>query len=388
LNMQNSSDLNKFLEQLNIKDSLSIEEDLGNGYVRLKISEAERRQALQDINCVEDIFVELLRNSRDAGSKNIFIGTKKIEDKTRIIHFIDDGNGVPDTLKNLIFEARVTSKLENGMKDAYGFHGRGMALFSIKLNAKDIKITFSGKSMGTSFFLNIDLDDVPEKKDQSIIPQIIKMDEDINIIGGVNNIIRTIIEFQIQNRDINFYYGAPTQVLSTMREKLKKKRSQGYYPTFKNWEKLMDFISQNEIKVTEIPVLTDSYNLMGEIAEKIFSMNISRRGIQRIIYNEVKLLEPLKLDLLDNPITHEDTGRDEMSGSGKTGKKDFKLKLFDETRFASRFKDDEIKGIIKPLEERFNQLGKKYFLSVNKDIEFKRSNNTIKVIIELSDKEK
>ena len=65
--MQNSSDLNKFLDQLNIKDSLSVEEDLGNGYVRLKISEAERRQALQDINCVEDIIVELLRNSRDSG---------------------------------------------------------------------------------------------------------------------------------------------------------------------------------------------------------------------------------------------------------------------------------------------------------------------------------
>jgi len=388
LNTQNSSDLNKFLEQLNIKDSLSIEEDLGNGYVRLKISEAERRQALQDINCVEDIFVELLRNSRDAGSKNIFIGTKKIEDKIRIIHFIDDGSGVPDALKDLIFEARVTSKLENGMKDAYGFHGRGMALFSIKLNVKNIKITFSGKSIGTSFFLDIDLDDVPEKKDQSIVPQIIKMDEDINIIGGVNNIIKTIIEFQIQNRDIDFYYGAPTQILSTMREKLKKKRSQGYYPIFKNWEKLMDFISQNEIKVTEIPVLTDSYSLMGEIAEKIFNMNISRRGIQRIIYNDIKLLEPLKLDLIDHANVHESPSKDQINCSGKTYKKDFKLKLFDEERLASRFKDDEIKGIIEPLKERFNQLGNKYFLSVNKNIEFKRSNNIIKVIIELSDKEK
>ena len=76
--MQNNTDLNKFLEQLNINDFLSVEEDLGNGFVRLKISEAERRQALQDINCVEDIIVELLRNSRDAGSENIFIGTKKI----------------------------------------------------------------------------------------------------------------------------------------------------------------------------------------------------------------------------------------------------------------------------------------------------------------------
>lgn len=388
MNTQNNSNLNIFLEQLNIKDSLSVEEDLGNGYVRLKISEAERRQALQDINCVEDIFVEMLRNSRDADSKNIFIGTKKIEDKTRIIHFIDDGNGVPDTLKNLIFEARVTSKLENGTKDAYGFHGRGMALFSIKLNTRDIRITFSGKSMGASFFLDIDLDDVPEKKDQSIVPQIIKMDEDINIIGGVNNIIKTMIEFQIQNNDINFYYGAPTQVLSTMRENLKKKRSQGYYPTFKDWNSLMDFISQNEIKVTEIPILTDNYGLMGEIAEKIFNMNISKRGIQRIVYNEVKPLEPLRLDLLEKTAEYDNSSEDKIIEPKKSSKKDFKLKLYDEAKLASRFKDDEIKVIIEPLEERFNQAGKKYFLSVNKNIEFKRSNNTIKVIIELSDKEK
>lgn len=385
--MQNSPDLNEFLEQLNIKDTLSVEEDLGNGYVRLKISEAERRQALQDINCVEDIFVELLRNSRDAGSKNIFIGTKKIEDKTRIIHSIDDGKGIPDTLKDLIFEARVTSKLENGMKDTYGFHGRGMALFSIKLNAREIKLTFSGESRGASFFLDIDLDDVPEKKDQSIIPQIIKMDEDINIIGGVNNIIKTIIEFQIQNRDMNFYYGTPTQVLATMREKFKKEKSRGVYPAFKKWEKLIDFISQNKIKITEIPALTDSYNLMGEIAEKIFNMNISRRGIQRIVYDEVKPLDPLKLDLLNHTIIDESSSEDEINGLKKSSKKNLRLRLFDEEKLANRFKDEEIKGIIKPLGEKFSELGKKYFLSVNKNIEFKRSNNTIKVIIELSDKE-
>lgn len=42
--MQNSSDIKRFLSELKLKDSLNIEEDLGDGYVRLKISEAERRQ--------------------------------------------------------------------------------------------------------------------------------------------------------------------------------------------------------------------------------------------------------------------------------------------------------------------------------------------------------
>ena len=83
--MQDNLDYEKFFSELIIKNDLKIEEDLGNGFVRLKISEAERRQALQDINCVEDIILELLRNSRDAASKNIYIATKEIADKKRLI---------------------------------------------------------------------------------------------------------------------------------------------------------------------------------------------------------------------------------------------------------------------------------------------------------------
>ncbi len=387
--MQNSSDLNKFLDQLNIKDSLSVEEDLGNGYVRLKISEAERRQALQDINCVEDIIVELLRNSRDSGSKNIFIGTKRLEDKNRIIHFIDDGAGIPPNLSDLIFEARVTSKLDNGKKDSYGFHGRGMALFSIKLNVNDIRLSFSDRSKGASFYLDIDLDKVPEKKDQSIIPQIIKMDEDVNIIGGVNNIIKTIIEFQLQNKDMNFFYGTPTQVLVTMRQIFKRDKNQGIYPSFDDWEKLINFIKQNDIKITEIPVLTDNCNLMGEIAEKIFNMNISRRGIQRVIYNEVKPLVPLKLDLLNYTIIDdgpESQGKDK-TGSSKNGRNKERIKLYDESKLASRFKDEEIRCIIIALKEKINKIGNKYFISTEKNIDFKRSNNIIKFTIELTEKD-
>jgi len=386
--MQNSTDLNKFLEQLNINDTLSVEEDLGNGFVRLKISEAERRQALQDITCVEDIIVELLRNSRDAGTSNIFIGTKKIEDKTRILHFIDDGQGMPEELKDLIFEARVTSKLDNGKKDTYGFHGRGMALFSIKLNVRDIAVTFSGKSRGASFYLDIDLDQVPEKKDQSIIPQVIKTDSGVNIIGGVNNIIKTLIEFQIQNRDMNFYYGTPTQILATMRDKFLKKRTEGYYPLFKDWNKLSDFIKENEIGITEIPVLTDKYDLMEKIAKEFFNMSVSTRGIQRIVYNEVKPLSPLKLDLLNYTIIDGSSVQEKEEDSEQEKKIPTQvLKLFEEEKLASRFKDEEIKGIIEPLEERFVQLGKKYFLTLKDNIEFKRTNNIIKVIIELTEKD-
>ena len=169
--MQNSLDYNKFFTDLNIAEQLKVEEDLGSGYVKLKISESERRQALQDIKCVEDIVVELLRNSRDAGSKNIFIATKKTEQKRRLIYCIDDGRGIPQKFHNLIFQSRVTSKLEDGAKDFYGFHGRGMALFSIKLNVEDIRIIYSDLKKGTSMLVDVDLEKIPEKKDQSALPR-------------------------------------------------------------------------------------------------------------------------------------------------------------------------------------------------------------------------
>jgi len=188
---------------------------------------------------------------------------------------------------------------------------------------------------------------------------------------------------------MNFFYGTPTQVLVTMREILKKDRSQGIYPSFDDWEKLISFINQNDIKITEIPVLTNNCNLMGEIAEKTFNMNISRRGIQRVMYNEVKPLVPLKLDLLNYTIIDEtpEGERNENGVSGKNGKRSERLKLYDESKLASRFKDEEIRCIIDALEEKINKLGNKYFISTDKNIEFKRSNNIIKFIIELTEKD-
>lgn len=40
-------------------------------------SEAERRQAAQDIRSSEDVVIELLRNARDAGASRIFLATQK-----------------------------------------------------------------------------------------------------------------------------------------------------------------------------------------------------------------------------------------------------------------------------------------------------------------------
>jgi len=209
------------------------------------------------------------------------------------------------------------------------------------------------------------------------------MDGDLNIIGGVNNIIKTIIEFQLQNKDINFFYGSPIQILATMREVLRKDKKYDSYPKFEQLENLKNFIDKNNIKITEIPALTDNYDLMNTISKNIFNMDISKRGIQRIIYNEIICLEPLKIDLKSSS-----SEKINNSGKDKAGSKaDKKLALYDESRLAGRFKDEDIRCIIKTLENKVKELGEKYLITTGENIEYKKVNNIIKLSIELKQKE-
>ena len=48
--------------------------------------EAERRQAKHDIQHVEDIVIEMLRNARDAGADKVYLATTK-EDGVRTLVF-------------------------------------------------------------------------------------------------------------------------------------------------------------------------------------------------------------------------------------------------------------------------------------------------------------
>ncbi|MCL5772221.1 MAG: ATP-binding protein [Actinobacteria bacterium] len=412
--MQNNSDIQSFLSELGLNNVLNVEQDLGDGYVKLRISEAERRQALQDIKSVEDIIVELLRNSRDAAAKNIFIGTKKIEDKIRYIYFIDDGLGIPARFHHLIFEARVTSKLENAVKDTYGFHGRGMALFSIKLNVDDIRVVFSKEGQGTSFFLNIDLNKVPEKRDQSALPQIIELNGNLNLIGGVNNILKTLVEFNLQNPNINIFYGTPSQIIMSMRENAKNSMIYNDLPKFDNWDFLLNYLCDNnkELKINYFPCLTENYLILGRIIKEFFNIKISERTIQRIIYEEFKSISPINISELIhvNNIFQSKTGNETkftvsadskleslknkyndkkniVNNLDKLNKNNKNLKLYDEQKLAFRFQDDEIRVIINKLNDILKEIGRKYLIEPDENnISFKRNNNNIQINIVLKEK--
>ncbi len=97
----------------------SVEENLGDGFVKLRVSEAERRQAKHDIQHVEDIVVEMLRNSRDAGAKSIYVATMK-EEGVRTLLFLDDGAGVPDDMRERIFVVEMLrNSRDAGAKSIY-----------------------------------------------------------------------------------------------------------------------------------------------------------------------------------------------------------------------------------------------------------------------------
>ena len=69
--MSDANELISFIASMSGEGNLRVEENLGEGYVRLRVSEAERRQAKHDIQHVEDIVIEMLRNARDAGADKV-----------------------------------------------------------------------------------------------------------------------------------------------------------------------------------------------------------------------------------------------------------------------------------------------------------------------------
>ena len=205
-----------FVADVSGGEVLQVEEDLGAGFVRLNTAEAERRQARHDIRQVEDIVIEMMRNSRDAGARHIFIAMNKIE-KLRLLSVIDDGEGVPDNLSDRIFEARVTSKLTSILEDEWGVHGRGMALYSISQNTSKFALCVSGTGLGAAFSVEVDTDELKERADQSTWPKVERGEGGtFCCVSGPKNLLRHIAEFALMHPKLKVYVGSPNEVLATL----------------------------------------------------------------------------------------------------------------------------------------------------------------------------
>ena len=296
-----------FVARMGGERSLRVEENLGEGYVRLRVAEAERRQAKHDIRCVEDVVIELLRNSRDAGAKRIYLATSR-EGGLRTTTILDDGSGIPKDLQERIFEARVTSKLESIHVDRWGVHGRGMALYSVRENAESARVASSAPGKGASISVVTDAAKLPERADQSTWPTL-GVDEDgrRTCARGPHNIIRTCCEFALEEYGAcEVYVGSPAEVAATARARIT--------PSVDGSDLL--FLDD----LTSLPVLerlraaADARELLSVCRE--LGLEMSERTAHRVVSGQIRPLRSVasrmlrKVDAGNNGPKHVDLYRD------------------------------------------------------------------------------
>lgn len=261
---------------------LKVEENFGDGYVRLRTSEAERRQAKHDIRTVEDVVVELLRNARDAHAHQIFLATGR-EGDSRTLLMLDDGIGIPVSMQERIFEPRVTSKLETMVVDRWGVHGRGMALFSVRSNVNDIRVIASDLHRGAAIGVSADTTELNERADQSSWPAVERGEAGDPVVArGPHNIVRRVLEFACEHPDVDVFYGSPVEIVTTL-------AARGRHTLDSADILFADDISR--IPLWQRPAAAADASDLVEIAESI-GLPISERTAHRIFAGEMAPLEP------------------------------------------------------------------------------------------------
>lgn len=169
--------------------------DIGSGFVRLSGLEAPRR-ARSTISCTEDVLREFLKNARDAGASNVFVATFLRSRRYRTIHVLDDGDGVPETHTESIFEPGVTSRhLEHGSSS-------GLSLHHIR-NAS-VEARLFNPSSPTAIKAILDTGQTPERSLQSTSR------------ASKTNLLATARSFAQEHPEINTHLGPPSAIINTM----------------------------------------------------------------------------------------------------------------------------------------------------------------------------
>jgi hypothetical protein len=281
--MTPADDLLKFVTSVSGDSFLKVEENLGDGYVKLKVSEAERRQAKHDIRCAEDVVVELLRNSRDAHADRIFLSNSR-EGALRTFTLVDDGVGIPGSMQERVFEPRVTSKLETMVVDHWGVHGRGMALYSIRSNAADARVCLSDLHKGTALSVICDASVLGERADQSTWP-VLERDESglTRVVRGPHNVVRRVVEFSLEHPGLDVYLGTPTEILATMMSVAR---------TELDSSELLFCEDSSRLPVWQRPAAAGDAGELTDLANQL-GLPISERTAHRLLAEEIVGLLPV-----------------------------------------------------------------------------------------------
>lgn len=367
------SSLENFIEDVSGDQYLRVQDDLGHGFVRLRAAEAQRRQAKQDIRSSEDVIIELLRNARDAHATTIFIASWT-EGEKRHITILDDGDGIPPDMHSTVFEPFVTSKLDSFHADKWGVHGRGMALYSIQQNTEDAHIVASAPGLGSVFSITTNTSELPEKRDQSTIPSINKDAQGKSVLRGPHNIIRTVLEFAIEERStIALYYGSCASIVSTLYN-LGSSAAQ-------HLSSIFDTYDANTPYLHRFAYTFDAESLSALATSLGFP--ISTRTAHRIINGEIEPL-PLHLELLTKQTTQQHNAAaavQEWTTSGNqfhTGTKQFK------------FTKEDLETFSQEIRRAYSSLAHAYYLdaSIEPRIQTKGNELIVKIPLELNDSDR
>lgn len=350
--MADNDSLLRFVSSVANDAHVKVEETLGDGFVRLNISEAERRQAKHDIRMFEDVVVELLRNSRDAHARRIFVASSR-DGEMRSLTVLDDGVGVPRHLHDRIFEPRVTSKLDTMVTDRWGVHGRGMALFSVRTNVTDARVAASDTHKGMALVILSDTTALPERADQSSWPSVELGEDGRPAIGtGPHNIVRRVVEFAIEHPEVEIYIGTPTEIVATVhalaRDELDAAR-------------LLFCDDPERLAVWQRPAACGDAAELVVIARSI-GLAVSERTAHRVLGGEATSVEPVLRLVLPSPEAGEKRTPD----------------IYRDRR-GLRVHNTDLSAFRRGLEDAFDVIGERYYVHLKGEPRVTVSRDTITV---------
>lgn len=153
---------------------------------------------------MEDALLELLRNARDAGARNVYVASVLRARRYRTLTVLDDGVGIPESYKELIFEPGVTTRhLNPGFEHADSMpHGAGLSLYHIKNAAIEARVRSTNSP--TSIQATFDTRAIPERSLQS------------GSRPSRSNLPATIHSFLQQTGAPELYYSSPARILATL----------------------------------------------------------------------------------------------------------------------------------------------------------------------------
>lgn len=179
--------------------------DLGGGFARLTGVEGVRR-APSSIESVEDALLELVRNACDAGAENVYVASALHARRYRELVVLDDGCGIPDPYREIVFEPGVTTRHLTPSRLADRTHGAGLSLHHIREAALSARILSIGSP--TSIRTVFDTEVTPERSLQSA------GSSRRSLHGNRSNLRATLQSLADAPGAPEIFYGSPASILA------------------------------------------------------------------------------------------------------------------------------------------------------------------------------